>query len=484
MKSGYLIFDIGTGNTRVALAAEDGKILGVEKENTTMYTDPVAPGALYFKPTEWLDTISRLIRRLLVTHPDVVIRAMTGSALRQGIVLVDYAGKPIVGFPNGDRRGEAYMNELNWDRIWELTDLSPSPIYSAVKILGVSRLQPEILEQTQFYTSISDWLGYVYTGKAVWERAQAIQSALYDVEQDCWSNELCELIGVDSSKLPELGRAGTVLGSVRPNIAADLGLPEGISFVVGSADTQVAMAGFQLEEGELITVSGTTSPTMRVISKFCRYYRTWCSPTTEEGKLMLEINTASSGINLQRFKNAMLADVSYDHLNEDAHIRGIPEKNLPGMYAVFLTGMHLDQDLLTGGFVMGNPISVDSRQEDYFHALTLNIGMSIAMCIEKMNTILPVDRDYLIGCGGGFSSPVVAKTVADLTSLTVKIPENWREATIYGSYALCRRAMGEEISERRFVREITPQPSAELEAYYANWKNMREHFKSFKLKTT
>lgn len=49
---------------------------------------------------------------------------------------------------------------------------------------------------------------------------------------------------------------------------------------------------------------------------------------------MLEVNTASSGINLQRFKDTMLKDMPYEHLNEDAAQRGLPERNLPGMYAV------------------------------------------------------------------------------------------------------------------------------------------------------
>ena len=135
----------------------------------------------------------------------------------------------------------------------------------------------------------------------------------------------------------------------------------------------------------------------KIITDFCKYPRTWVSPTAEPGRFMLEVNTASSGINLQRFKDTMLKDMPYEHLNKDAAQRGLPEQNLPGMYAVFLTGMHLDQDLLTGGFVMSNPISVDTKPEDYFHALTLNIGMSISMCIEKMKTLQPLEHDYLIG---------------------------------------------------------------------------------------
>ena len=239
MQNAYLVFDIGTGNTRVALVGEDGAILDIAKENTRMYTDPIASRAQYFKPHEWQDAVFSLIRKLLAAHPDVTVRAVTGSTLRQGIVLVGHDGESIVGYTNADRRGEGFMQELDWKRIWELTDLSPSPIFSAIKILGTSKLQPQVLEQTKFYTSISDWMGYVFTGRAVWERAQAMQSALYDAVNGCWSQELCDLIGVDIGKLPELADAGTVLGPIRPEICQALGLTGEPVFVVGTADTPV-----------------------------------------------------------------------------------------------------------------------------------------------------------------------------------------------------------------------------------------------------
>lgn len=140
MQNAYLVFDIGTGNTRVALVGEDGAILDIAKENTRMYTDPIASRAQYFKPHEWQDAVFSLIRKLLAAHPDVAVRAVTGSTLRQGIVLVGHDGGSIVGYTNADRRGEGFMQELDWKRIWELTDLSPSPIFSAIKILGTSKL--------------------------------------------------------------------------------------------------------------------------------------------------------------------------------------------------------------------------------------------------------------------------------------------------------------------------------------------------------
>ena len=112
MQNAYLVFDIGTGNTRVALVGEDGAILDIAKENTRMYTDPIASRAQYFKPQEWQDAVFSLIRGLLAAHPDVAVRAVTGSTLRQGIVLVGHDGEASSATPTPTAAARASCRSL------------------------------------------------------------------------------------------------------------------------------------------------------------------------------------------------------------------------------------------------------------------------------------------------------------------------------------------------------------------------------------
>ena len=481
MNKAYLIFDIGTGNSRAAVVSEAGEILAVAKEDSIVYLDHTVKGASWFDPRAWEETLLRLAKGALEKAGAVQVSAVCASSLRQGIVLIDHQGEPVVGYPNSDRRGEAFMGELDWKRIWDLTDLSPSPIFSALKIVGAMHREPEVVERTAFYTSISDWVGYVFTGKAVWERAQAMQSGLYDPQSGQWSEELCRLFGVSSSKLPPLADAGTVLGPVEPELCRELGLAEDALFIVGTADTQAAVTGAGAETGEVVIASGTTTPSVKIIPEFRKYPLTWVSPTAERDRFMLEVNTTSSGINLQRYKNTMLSHVSYDHLNADALEKGLPEQNLPACYAVFLRGMHLDEDFLAGGFLMSNPFSTDIKVESFFHAMCLNIGMGIAMCVKRIDSLDKLERDYLVGCGGGFLSPVIGQTVADLMGLPVRLYKTFRESTVFGCYALCRRATGIEPPERVVLKTIEPRKSQALEDYFETWKACREQLKQIKL---
>ena len=481
MKRAYLIFDIGTGNSRAAVVSEDGEILATVRENTAVYTDSDIRNSVVFDPGEWTEAVFRLAGNACRSIPDARICGVCASSQREGIVLLDAEGKAIEGLTNADRRGEPWMDALDWDRIWDLTDLRPTPILSAVKLLGEAHLRPDVLARTRMVTSISDWIGTLFTGRCVWERAQAMQSALYDPVTEEWSDELCGIFGVDPAILPPLADAGDVLGPIDPGLCSRLGMAEDAVFIVGTADTQAALAGADARCGETVVVSGTTSPCLRLIDEFRKYPLTWVSPTASRGMFMLEVNTTSSGINLQRYKDNLMADISYEELNREAEALGLPETGLPPIYAVFLRGMHLDEDNLTGGFLMKNPLDPKLGRNSFFHALTLCIGMSIVRCLERLEELEPGGPDYVIGCGGGFLSPVICRTVADLSGKTLRLYRSFRESTVYGCFLLCSQAVGGKVPSRELLMEYTPRPCDELRAYYAKWLEAREQLKPLKL---
>ena len=475
MKNAYLIVDIGTGSIRVAAVdAVTGKILTIERDKTKIYSDLRAPRAQYFLPGEMLETITGLVRQVAFSSGGLNILGLTATSFREGIVLTDIEGEALAGYTNGDRRGEAYMQDLDWERIHQLTGLEKSAIYSGIKMMGARVLDPEVYEKTAHITSVSDWVGFALTGKLVWERAQSMHSALYDPVRDTWSEELCAMMGLSPAILPPLAAAGTVLGTICPEVCDKMGLPEGTPYITGTADTQAALIPWNVKAGDIVMVSGTSSPCVRISDSFRVVDHSWISPTAVPGQFMTEVNTFSCGITLQRFKDLFLSDLSYRELDEDAVRLGLPERGLPMLHAIFMNGMHVDRPTSEGGFVMLNPMNPETRREDFFHAISLNIGMSIALCIQRHKEIDPQMPDCLIGVGGGLVSPVIAQTVADLTGMPVRIPAGFRESTVLGQSALCADALGlsRPVSEGE-DRMIRPLHSDALENYFKEWKLRR-----------
>lgn len=116
---------------------------------------------------------------------------------------------------------------------------------------------------------------------------------------------------------------------------------------------------------------------------------------------------------------------------------------------------------------------------DFFHAMSLNTSLSLVMCLQRMRELDGFDRDYLIGCGSGFASPVTGQAIADLIGLPIKIYENYREAAVFGGMILCCKATGHPIPQWREARTILPKPSEELQAYFEQWLHARTGFQQF-----
>lgn len=468
MKKAHLIIDIGTGNSRVGVVSTEGELFSVATRDSVYYTDTDFADSLYFKPEEWKITLKELAKEAIAKAGDVKILAVSASSQRQGIVLISETGESLVGYQNGDNRGAEYLEEIDWAPVKELTGLDPMAMYSCVKFLGTMRKQPYIAEKTKVYTSISDWVGFCFTGKVVWERSQAIQSAVYDVAAREWSERLCRAVGVEKSKLPPIVSAGSVLGKIKPAIADELGLSHSVVFVVGGADTQIALTGSGARLNEVTVVSGTTTPVVKIKDVF-RFYPAWNSPHAIDGQYMLECNAASTGINLQRFKDLMLADWSYDDLIAEAKKQKVPR-------CMAMMGMcphNGDVPPVNGGFLMSNPLSHELTQVDFFHALSLDIAMAIVLCIRRINTLDVYDKDYVVGCGGGLRSELICQAVADLSGLELRLFRGYDQATMMGCMYLCNDALGIPSRPREQIRSVVPRKNPELEAYFERWQKLR-----------
>ncbi|MDA4891055.1 rhamnulokinase [Streptomyces sp. MS2A] len=93
---------------------------------------------------------------------------------------------------------------------------------------------------------IPDLLAHRLTGARVAERTNASTTGLLDVRTREWDHDLAERLGIPRRVLPPLVDAGTVLGRLRPEIAARIGAAELPVIAVGSHDTASAVVAAPL----------------------------------------------------------------------------------------------------------------------------------------------------------------------------------------------------------------------------------------------
>ncbi len=106
---------------------------------------------------------------------------------------------------------------------------------------------------------VPDLINFFLTGKAVTEYTNATTTQMVDPRTGRWNCEMLNLLGLPTTLLPEIVSAGTELGVVRLEVAAQL-RGEAVRVVAPAThDTGSAVAGAPIEDGWAYISSGTWS---------------------------------------------------------------------------------------------------------------------------------------------------------------------------------------------------------------------------------
>lgn len=474
--NGYLIIDIGTGNVRVALVSTDGDIQWIGRDNVIYHKDLKYKEGLYFDPPFLWSQIVRLVRQGLSEKPQLNLIAATASSQREGIVLLDKKGNGFIGFPNHDHRGR-YMEHLIEDksRAYALTGRYPSSLFSALKLVAYRDKYPDQWRQTGCFLSISDWAQYQLSGIKAYEHAQASETLLYDVRQKKWSGELLSAFDLPADIVPPLQFSGTELGPIRKEVAAELGLKQTIGLLVGGADTQLAIKSTRPETGDVVLVSGTTTPVVKVITDYVldQKQRSWTNSHLNKKEYILETNCGVTGLNYQRVKSLFYADDTYDVI--EAEISRLAE---PGCIAHLGSLLADDKAVITkGGFLFEVPIMTELSKADFAQACLWDIACSIKENLDCLTDIHATDKDYLWCCGGGFQSNRLREYVAGLTGKKLLFRPGYHQASVSGAAVVCGETSGSEKEMDATVQVVQPANDKRYNIWYEKWKETRAQLK-------
>lgn len=472
MKSVYLIVDIGTGNSRAALITAQGNILDIETFENYYYRDPAYEDAQYFIPKEWENMIIGAVQKLIKANRNVKIQAITSTSARESIVLFNKQGQAFYGLPNVDNRGKQWIDKIGKSgEIYKKTGRWLSEVFSASKLLGLSKVHKDTFMEIDCITSLSEWVGHLFTGKIVIEPSQACETQLFDIKKWGWSQSLCNAFEINPAILPKIKAAGQSIGKVKTEFKDMLGLQENIPFIIGGADTQTAVMGIDIEEGDMAVVSGTTSPVV-TLSK-TKFYddrqRCWTDCYIDGCGYQVESNAGVTGLNYQRIKKIFFEDIDYDLLEKK-----MGEKESIKCVATWGTLIFSEnRSLYNGGFYMPAPLDAGCDKYDFALAVIADIACAIFQQYSNLCDMIPHNKDYLLGCGGGFQSGMLCQLLSDLTGKDLIIREGFCQASLLGCVKICNAYYGIS-SERKQVEKVyKTRKKSIIEDYYVKWNRIR-----------
>jgi autoinducer 2 (AI-2) kinase len=476
MNEAYLVVDIGTGNARVAVITPGGDVLGVETQDIQYHRDPLYADALYFEPAFLWQQIEQMSTTLLRRNKCKII-AVTATSQREGIVLVGGDGQALIGMPNIDHRGREWENIMtDKDAIYQLSGRYPTSLFSALKIVGIQQRKPEIAQKMTLMLSISDWVEYMFSAVPHFEHSHASETLLYDVQQKEWSAALCEVFGVDEVILPPLIASGTILGKVTKEKANAFGIHNEAVVIVGGADTQLAAKSTQPATNDVIIVSGTTTPIIKISQSYQTDWqqRTWTGRHVEPDTFMVETNAGVTGLNYQRLKEVFYPNETYEVMEDELrHANATPcVASLGSLVA------SEKSPILKGGFIFDAPVSHLLKRSDFVLATLWDIACSIKENYDCLNEVAEHQKDYVFACGGGVQSKQLRQFIANLIDKKVLICDTYRQSSAMGGALICNQALGKPQMARVVIDETQPMFGQRDKENYEAWKKTRKVFRA------
>ncbi|MDJ0661297.1 MAG: FGGY-family carbohydrate kinase [Crocosphaera sp.] len=162
-----------------------------------------------------------------------------GRAVRPAMVWLDERARSLVG----DLASELGSDPDGTASFHRITGKPVDIVPSVMRVYWMLRAAPSQHAATEIFSDVHGYLTFRLTGRWATSWASADPLGLFDQEAKQWSPEIMTAVGVDSTRLPDTGPPGSILGELTAAAAAETGLNAGTPVVAGGGDGQLAGLG-------------------------------------------------------------------------------------------------------------------------------------------------------------------------------------------------------------------------------------------------
>lgn len=264
---GYVIgCDIGSQSAKAVLMSPDGEVLSSAR-STYLMSHPHG-GWADQNPADYREGLAVAIRAVLsdlgVRGSEVTHLGLSSQV--DGVVPIDARMQPLrPAIIWLDRRATVQVQRLaasfHPEVLFAKTGLNLDASHTAPKMMWLKDNEPDTYAAAASLPSVGGYAVAWLVGRSIQDHANASSTLLYDVAQRGWSEELVEAAGLDMAKLPEIGRAHDVAGTLTAGAADALGLSTACAVVVSTGDDHAACLGAGgVRPGVVIDILGTAEP--------------------------------------------------------------------------------------------------------------------------------------------------------------------------------------------------------------------------------
>lgn len=465
----YVGIDLGTSAVKLVMMEEDGHIVKmVSKEYPLFFPHP---GWSEQRPEDWWSAVMEGMRELLEGQDKQKLAGISFGGQMHGLVVLDENDqviRPAILWNDG-RTGEEtdfLNNVVGKEKLSQYTANIAFAGFTAPKILWMRKNEPENFKKIRKIMLPKDFLAYKLTGVHCTDYSDASGMLLLDVEHKCWSREMMELCGVSEEQLPKLYESYEKVGTLKSEIAAELGVSDQVVVAAGAGDNAAAAVGTGTVGDGKCNISLGTSGTIFISSKNFRVdsHNALHAFDHADGYYHLMGCMLSAASCNKWWMDDIIGTKEY--AAEQEKIKKLGENHV--YFLPYLMGERSPHnDPKARGTFTG--LSMDTSREDMTQAVLEGVAFALRDSFEVAKALgIPIERTKI--CGGGAKSPLWRKIMANVLGIPVDIPA-CEEGPGYGGAILAAVACGAyesvEDATTHLIHVVdTEEPDPELTAKY------------------
>jgi xylulokinase len=480
----YIGIDLGTSAVKLLLMDSDGQIKNIVSREYPLYFPH--PGWSEQNPEDWYRETIAGIKELIKDYDKNSVSGISFGGQMHGLVILDKDDnviRPAILWNDGRTSAETdYLNNvIGKDKLSEYTANIAFAGFTAPKILWVKNNEPENFKKISKIMLPKDYIAYKLTGVHCTDVSDASGMLLFDVKNRCWSKEMCDICGVETSQLAKCYESYESVGTVLPQIAAELGIPASCKVAAGAGDNAAAAVGTGTVGDNMCNISLGTSGTIFISSKNFGVdkFNALHSFAHADGHYHLMGCMLSAASCNKWWMDDIIGTKDYG--TEQASITKLGENHV--YFLPYLMGERSPHNNPNArGTFIG--MTMDTTRADMTQAVLEGVAFALRDSLEVAKSLgINLERTKI--CGGGAKSPLWKKIIANVLNLKVDVIES-EEGPALGGAMLASVACGEfgsveEVADKVVKIVDTIEPESELvDKYNERYAKFKEIYPACK----
>lgn len=469
----YIGVDLGTSACKFLLVDDQGRVCHQVTRDYPLCMP--RPGWSEQDPALWWKACLDGIPALLAGFDPAQVQGIGVGGQMHGLVALDGDGavlRPAILWNDGRTAAETdYLNTVVGRKtLSQYTGNIAFAGFTAPKLLWMQKHEPELYARIAKILLPKDYLVYKMTGAFSTDYSDASGMLLLDVEHKCWSKKMCELCGVQPEWLADLYESWQPVGTLRPDVAAALGLPETVKVCAGAGDNAAAAVGTGTVGPGRCNISLGTSGTLFISSDTFGVDATnglHAFAHADGGWHLMGCMLSAASCN-KWWMDDILNVTDRDYPAEQAPITRETLGRNPVFFLPYLMGERSPiNDTDARGVFLG--MSMDTTRADMTQAVLEGVAFALRDSFEVARSLgIAIPRSNL--CGGGAKSPLWGTILANVLGIPLDILVT-EQGPGYGGALLAMVCCGQFADVQQAADALvrvsrTIEPDAELTARY------------------